>query len=245
VLSHPPNSPLSAALSELPGLLLATDSFDQLMQQIADLAARTVPGAATSAITLAAEGRVITVAAADPLARLLDEHQYDLDEGPCLQALHTGVSVSCPDLARDDRWNGYPARALAHGVSAVHATPLIVRGDAIGALNLYGRRPHAFDTDSTELAAQLAQLATIAITGALRTYGSVTLTDQLRTALNTRSVIDQAIGILIATQHCTPDQALAALRGTSQNRNIRLNDVARDLVERTIDGTPDQPANST
>jgi len=149
------------------------------------------------------------------------------------------------NLARDDRWNGYPARALADGVSAVHATPLIVRGDAIGALNLYARQPHAFDTDSTELATQLAQLATIAITGALRTYGSVTLTDQLRTALNTRSVIDQAIGILIATQHCTPDQALAALRGTSQNRNIRLNDVARDLVERTIDDTPDQPANST
>jgi len=60
-----------------------------------------------------------------------------------------------------------------------------------------------------------------------------------RTALNTRAVIDQALGILIATQHCTPDQALAALRGASQNRNIRLNDVARDLVERTIDNSPD------
>ena len=238
-VSHPTDSALSAALSELSGLLLATDCFDELAQQIAELAARTIAGAATSAITVAVDGRVLTVAAADPLARLLDEHQYELDEGPCMQALRTGLVVSCPDLSRDGRWNGYPARALAHGVSAVYALPLIVRGDSIGALNLYALQPYAFDMASTELAAQLAQLTTIAITGALRNYGSVTLTDQLRTALSTRSVIDQAIGIIIAAQHCTPDEAFAILRGISQTRNIRLNDVARDLVERTTQHAPD------
>ena len=235
-MTHSTNGALSAALSELSGLLLGTDSFDELMQQIAELAARTIPAAATCAITMAVDGRVYTVASADALGRLLDEHQYHLDDGPCLQALRTGLIVSSPDLSREDRWNGYPTRALAHGVSAVYSSPLIVRADSIGVLNLYATTSDAFDTASTDLAAQLTHLAAIAITGAIRNYGSLTLTDHLRTALASRSVIDQAIGIIIAAQHCTPEEAFAVLRGISQNRNTRLHTVARELVKRTTTG---------
>lgn len=118
---------------------MATTSFEELMQQIADLAARAVPAAFTCGITLAQDGHVITVASADALARLLDEQQYELDQGPCLQALDTANIVSAENLTREARWDSYPPRALAHGIRAIYSSPLLVNDQAIGALNTAAR----------------------------------------------------------------------------------------------------------
>src|SRR6476469_10324570 len=101
-----------SALSELAGLLMATSTFDDLMQAVADLAARAVPAASTCGITLSENGHVITVASADALARLLDEQQYELDDGPCLQAMRTGTAVFTDDVTVETRLNGYPGRAV-------------------------------------------------------------------------------------------------------------------------------------
>jgi GAF domain-containing protein len=236
-MSERSNGLNQAALSELAGLLMATESFEDLMQRIAELSARTVAGASTCGITLAQDGHVITVASADPLARLLDEQQYELDQGPCLEALSTGVVVSAPDLSRETRWNGYPARALAHDVRAVHSSPLLVNDRPIGALNLYATTTDPFDAAAQETAAQLTALAAATITAAMRHYNEATLTDHLRSALFSRSVIDQAIGIVMATQHCTSDEAFNILRTVSQHRNIPIRQVAADLVAKTSDNS--------
>ena len=225
---------LTAALEELAELLMATTTFHDLMQKIAELSVRTVGTALTCGITMANGGRVITVAAADPLGAQLDEQQYLIDEGPCLEALRTAKIVISADLAKEDRWDGYPQRAMAYGVSTVYSSPLIVRGQALGVLNLYGDTPDGFDGD--ECAAAIAQIVTltgVAITGTLRNYGDVTLTDQLQEALSSRSVIDQAMGILMGAQHCTADQAFQILRSASQTRNVRLAQIAQDLLNRT------------
>lgn len=208
------------------------------MQRIADLSARIVPAAATCGITLAQDGHVITVASADALARLLDEQQYELDQGPCLEALRTAKIVTSDDLARETRWNGYPPRALAHGVQSVYSSPLLVNGAPIGALNMYARSGHAFDADARAAIGQLTGLAAATITAVMRHYDEATLTDHLRSALSSRSVIDQAIGIIIGTQHCTASEAFDVLRTASQNRNIALREVAAALVARTSEGSP-------
>ena len=101
---------LTDAYAELAGLLLATATFDELTQQIADLAARTVPAAATCAITVAVDDRPLSAAASDSLGALLDEQQYDIHEGPCLEAVRTREPVRADDLARENRWDGYPRR---------------------------------------------------------------------------------------------------------------------------------------
>ena len=235
-VSEPSNGLNQAALSELAGLLIATNSFEELMQQVADLSARVVPAAATCGITLAQDGHVITVASADALARLLDEQQYQLDQGPCLEALNTAEVVACDDLTRETRWNGYPPRALAHGVQAVYSSPLLVGGQAIGALNMYAHTAHAFDADARAAIAQFTALAAATITAAMRHYDEASLTDHLRAALSSRSVIDQAIGIVIGLQHCSPDEAFDLLRTVSQHRNIALREVAAELVTRTSQG---------
>lgn len=235
-MAEPSNGLNQAALSELAGLLMATRSFDELMQQIADLSSRVVPAAATCGITLAQDGHVITVASADALARLLDEQQYELDQGPCLEALSTAAVVSSDDLTRETRWNGYPPRAVAHGIQSIYSSPLLVNSRPIGALNMYALTAHAFDAYAAATIAQFTALAAATITAAMRHYDEATLTDHLRTALSSRSVIDQAIGIVIGIDHCTPDEAFDVLRTVSQNRNVPLREVAAELVDRTSNG---------
>lgn len=235
-----PSSIMSDALAELAGLLLGAESFDDLAEQIAQLAARTVPAAATCAITLSVADRALTVATADPLGRLLDEQQYDIDEGPCLEAIRTRVIVTAGDLATDTRWDGYPARALAHGIASVYSSPLLVGEQCLGALNVYARTPYAFTAQDVETIAALSRLTTAGFAGALRGSQDLTLADHLMTALNSRQVIDHAIGIIIGQQHCTPEQAFAALRTESQTRNVRLRDVAGELVRGAV--RPQPPA---
>ena len=228
---------LAGALQELSELLLATTSFHDLMASIADLSVRTVGAAKTCGITMANGGRVVTVAASDPLGAQLDEQQYQIDEGPCLQALRTAQIVISPDLSKEDRWDGYPQRAMTYGVSSVYSSPLIIRGQTLGVLNLYGATPGAFDGDDCAATiAQIVPLTGVAITGTLRNYGDITLTDQLQEALTSRSVIDQAMGIIMGAQHVTADQAFQILRTASQTRNTRLAQIAQHLVDRTTAG---------
>jgi GAF domain-containing protein len=225
------SSLLSPALSELAGLLLSTASFTELVQEVAELTVRTVAPAATCGITLAQQDRVFTVAAANALANQLDEQQYELGDGPCLRALSSGEVVNAPDLRAESRWDSYPTIAMGHGILAVHSVPLIVDGKPVGVLNVYARTGHAFSAGDRQLMVLLAGQAAIAVTAALRHYDEVSLSDHLRIALSSRSVIDQAIGIVMAQQHGTAEQAFAALRTISQRRNIKLRVVATELVE--------------
>ncbi|MGH3896958.1 MAG: GAF and ANTAR domain-containing protein [Pseudonocardiaceae bacterium] len=224
---------VGAALSELAGLLLSTESFEELIQGVAELSVRVIEPVATCGITLAQDDRVFTVASADALAEQLDEQQYEYETGPCLQALASGEVVEAVDLATEDRWNGYPTIAMAHGILAVLSTPLIVDGKPMGVLNLYARAPHTFSAVDRQLAGLLAGQAAIAVTAALRHYDEVTLAEHLRVALSSRSVIDQAIGIVMAQLRCSPDEAFASLRTISQRQNIKLRVVAAELVDAT------------
>ena len=232
---------LGAALSELAGLLLSTASFEQLLQGVAELSVRVIEPAATCGITLAQDDRVITVASADALARQLDEQQYEYELGPCLQSLASGEVVEAADLATEKRWQGYPTVAMAQGILAILSTPLIVEGKPVGVLNLYARSAQAFNAVDRQLAGLLAGQAAIVITAALRHYDEITLSDHLRIALSSRSVIDQAIGIVMAQRHCDPDTAFATLRTISQRRNVKLRAVAAELATAIQSPSPDNP----
>lgn len=216
--------------SELSALLVSTDSFTDLLQGVAELAVRQVEAAATSGITLSQGDRLLTVASADDLAVQLDEQQYELDDGPCLSALHTGTPVHVPDLADESRWDGYPTILLANGMVSMLALPLLVGGRPVGVLNLYGRARGGFAGRDLQLAELVAGQAAMALTAAMRHYDESTLSDHLRAALSSRSTIDQAIGIVMAQQRCGADEAFGILRGVSQRRNVKLRVVAEQLV---------------
>lgn len=209
-------------------LILSTAGMTEFLDELVRLAAT---GHGSCAITVRLDDKSRTVASSDELAARADEIQYAQDVGPCLESMRTGTVVDAPDLATDDRWGNYRSYALAQGVRSVLSTPLGVDGQHFGALNLYSRRPGGFDDGARAEAGRWAQQASGAVGVALRLAERTRHGQQLAEALSSRSVIDQAIGILMAQQRCSSTVAFDILRTASQGRNVKLRIIAADIVE--------------
>lgn len=231
---------MAASISELQALLLGTDSIDGFLRELAALAARTLGEKVECGITLQPNGRPYTVASSGPLAAQLDEIQYGLDHGPCLASIRAGDETRIDDLAADRRWRRYALRALAHGARSSLSLPLTAQGTLVGALNLYSPSPAFFTPARAQQARRFAGEASVAAGIAARLAAQAVLTEQLRASLASRSVIDQALGVIMAEQRCTADEAFAILRTASHNRNVKLRQVAQDIVT-GITGKPPQP----
>lgn len=221
---------LVQAFGELSSIMLATADLETTMTRVAGLAATSVGVPVSCGITLRRDGRALTVATSDQRAAHLDELQYAGGQGPCLQAMDTGEAVSVPDMTVETRWSDYPGHLLASGVRSSLSLPLTADGQRVGALNLYSSDLEAFDPTHERAATVFAASASGAIGIALRLAQQVALTEQLRTALSSRAVIDQAIGILIRDRRCGPDEAFDVLRAASQRRNVKLRLVAEEMV---------------
>jgi GAF domain-containing protein len=223
---------MAASIVEMQALLLGTETIEEFLTELADLAVLTVGEGLSCGITLQPNGRPLTVASTDALAAQVDEVQYGLDQGPCLHALRTGTQVSIEDLASDQRWAAYAATAFQHGIRSSLSIPLSGGGSStIGAFNLYSQAVGSFGPEATSRAERFAQNASGALSIAIRLAGHVALTEQLRASLASRAVIDQAIGVLMAQRRITAAEAFAILRTTSQNRNIKLRAFAAQIVE--------------
>jgi GAF domain-containing protein len=169
--------------------------------------------------------------------------QYTQHEGPCLQALHDGAVIYVKDMRNESRWPHYLQHATAVGVRSSLSLPLQVGDEVIGALNLYSRQPDGFDDRLRQNLAVFADQAAAALTMVLRQARQDQISAQLEQALASRTTIDQAIGILMAQQRCTADQAFELLRSHSQNTNRKIRDIAADIIQRVtgappIDGAP-------
>jgi GAF domain-containing protein len=233
--ADPVGVPLVAALAELAGLMLASSDLHNLLEQISVLAARSASAVAGvdayCGITISSEHGAYTVAASDARAAAVDEVQYANGDGPCLQSLRTGDVVSVPDLTVESRWGDYPAHALTEGVRSSLSTPMTADGATLGALNLYSTTVRAFGEQQQRDAAVFTATAAGAVAMVLRLGAQRRLSRELRDGLSTRAVIDQAIGIVIGNRRCTPEEAFTYLRTASQHRNVKLRDIATELVE--------------
>ena len=210
-------------------LLLRTDTLEDFLGELAVRAARETDH--RCGITVRGEhGRPYTVATSDVATRELDELQYAGGEGPCLEALATGVPVFVTDMSTESRWLPYPEQATQIGARSSMSYPLISGEVAIGAMNLYAFEPMAPGLPMQARAAHIAEHAAGAVAIALRIAEHSNAIDNLRTALTSRSTIDQAIGILMAEQRCDARSAFALLRRASQGRNIKLREVAAGIV---------------
>jgi GAF domain-containing protein len=227
------------ALVTLPSLLVGASNVEAFLTEVARLAAGVVP-AASCGITMRRDGRPLTVASSDERAERVDEVQYGAGEGPCLDALRTGVPVEVADLTAERRWATYRPHALEHGVRCSLSLPLTAGTAPVGAMNLYGFVPQAFDAAARRHAETFAVQASTALTLLLRALGLAQDSADLEQALASRSVIDQALGILMAQQRCNADQAFVLLRAHSQHNNRKLRDVATDLITR-VTGEPPVP----
>ena len=233
--SLPPDA--GSAVAELQQLLLTTEDIVAFLDQLTALTVKVLPEDVSCGITLRRERGAFTVASSDDRARQVDEVQYGHDEGPCLRSLATGEVVMVDDLASDDRWDGYRAPALGHGVRSSLSLPLRSGDQVIGALNVYGTTPRAFGPAEQLVARRFADEASRALALAVRLAESTEMSAHLQAALASRAVIDQAVGIIMGQNRCTADEAFDMLRKVSQNRNVKLRDVAADIVT-SVGGQP-------
>lgn len=176
------------------------------------------------------------LASSSEKARLLELFQLQSDEGPCLVAFRTGTHVAAPRLEAElERWPQFVPAAATAGYAAVHAFPMRLRNEVIGALNLFSSEPHELPEEHLRVAQALADVATIGILQERAIHHGEMVVEQLQGALHSRIVIEQAKGLLAEAGHLDMDAAFDALRQAARRTNTLLARLARDLVEGRID----------
>lgn len=175
------------------------------------------------------------LAASSQSTRDLEVFQIQSDEGPCRDCYRSGTPVSVPDLAEaTDRWPRFVPRARSAGFASVHAVPMRLRDDVLGALGLFGSSPGSLQTRDLEVAQALADVATVALLQENATADRAAVTAQLQTALNTRIVLEQAKGVLAYAGGLDVVAAFDALRRYARDHNLRLSAAASAVVARHV-----------
>lgn len=198
-------------------------TVDQTATQIVRFAMETVATQFAGVTLIRRRGAFETVGPSDPLVVRADQLQYDLEEGPCVHAATTSRPVMSADLSSDERWPAWGPRAVELGFRSILSAELHAGGRRIGAINLYGSTVRQFTDQDADTAQLFASHAAAAL-------ASVSLREELQNALDTRTVIGQAQGVLMERFGVDADRAFSILRRYSQDGNLKLNDVATNLV---------------
>lgn len=230
---------LTDNLSEVARALFAAGSVADTLQAVVDQAVAAIEGCDFAGIFTVNGEEVTTAVHSDPLVIAIDGLQQMTGEGPCLDAIGQRTTVYAEDLADDSRWPTFGPEASAAGARCALAYHLYAEG-TLGALNLYARYPRAFGATDRAKGLIFATLSGLALGGARSHEDEHRRADNLNQALATRELIGQAQGILMERERITSDQAFDILRRASQHLNVRLREVAQDLVD-----TGDRPATRT
>ncbi|MFI1988473.1 GAF and ANTAR domain-containing protein [Actinoplanes sp. NPDC020271] len=234
-MAHDP-ADSAAAFAELGRIKLGETDLNGVLDRVADLAQRTLPGAAQVSITLIRDGAAHTPAHTGEMALRLDAWQYEQDHGPSLEAAAQKTTVYVADAAGDDRWGDWPTRAAMCGAGSMLSVGLPIVENVSGALNIYSKSARAFDEEAIAMAQTFVRYAAVALANAHLYDTTAALAGHMQAAMESRAVIEQAKGIIMGERRCTADEAFAILTKVSQDTNRKLRDVAATLVERTQRG---------
>jgi ANTAR domain/GAF domain len=232
-------SPLSAlpltTVEQIQNLILDSADFEAFLNELARFSAHQMAGSGEDAlcgITLLRDRKAATIGWSSDSAREVDQIQYSLSQGPCLTAAKEEREVYVPDLFEEDRWGPDYAEAVAsHGLRSVLSVPFHLQGDAQAALNLYSDVPRKFDGDLAARARGYTREISQALRLAVRFSLHADSATNLRATLESRTVIDLAIGIVMAQNRCDQQTAVRILTDASSNGNIKLRDIAASLVQ--------------
>ena len=227
---HDDTAGTPAAVRALAGIILGDSNPAAVLQRACDATKAVIRGAQDVSVTLIEKDAPRTAASSGDLATTADEAQYAAGQGPCLDAAREGAPVLVTDMANDERWPGYVDAALAAGVRGSVSVPLEVDTNVVGALNIYASTPRAFDQDIVDVAFDLAHYAGIVVSATDEFNRAVTLAEQMQRAMQSRAVIEQAKGILMAQRRCSPDEAFEVLVRLSQETHRKLREIAETLV---------------
>lgn len=219
-------------LRDLSRVVLAGRSLEEVLTEIVMIASRGIPGAESVSMTLVKGEKAFTAAHSGEMALAADELQYEEGGGPCMDAGRGNVVLRVDDMQTEQRWPTYVARVTATGVRSSLSVPLPYQGSAIGALNIYSTRPAAFaGPESLEAGVEVAEMLAVAVANAESHWQLGEQARNMRLAMQSRAVIEQAKGVLMAQRKVDADVAFEILRDASQRYNRKLRDIATGIVD--------------
>ncbi len=228
---------MNELLRELSRVVLADRPLEDVLTEVVTIASRGIPGAESTSITLIRGEQPFTAAHHGDMALAADEMQYQHGYGPCMDAGRGGVTLRVDDMTTETRWPDYAAKVAAYGVRSSLSVPLPFQGSSIGALNVYSSKVGAFASEGAFAAGvEVAEAVAVAIANADAHARVVDQAHNMRLAMESRAVIEQAKGVLMAQRHVSAEQAFDLLRDASQRYNRKLRDIAAGIVASTQQG---------
>lgn len=224
---------LDTLASHLQELVLDSGDIEEFLQELALFTGSMLFGRGQGlhcGITVSRHKRRTTVAANDAKALVMDEIQYAFGDGPCLTAMRSRTTVHVPDVTREDRWPEYIAAVATQGIGSILAIPLPLEGDAAAVLNLYSPLRHGFTGEDISGAQAFGEQAAKTLRLELRIAQSTDAKNDLVNAMKSRTMIDMAVGAIMAQNRCSQEAALDILRRASNSRNVKLRDVAASVI---------------
>ena len=195
---------LATSLSGLSELLTGHQPLGETLTHIAEFAVQAIPGADGAGLTMLEDERAQTVVASAEFVHAVDDVQYGLGEGPCLLAVESRRTQTSGSLGGESRWPRFGPRVGRMGVHSVLSLPLLLPDRVVGALNVYAHAKDAFGLDAVRIGEMFARPAAVSVHNAHLLARSRRITGQLEEALTSRTVIDQAIGIVMSRTGASP-----------------------------------------
>ena len=236
-------SPVTAGLTALARFYVGDGTVHETLTRIAALTVDGVPAADLAGITMLVDGRQRTAVFTDPEAPEIDQAQYDTGEGPCVAAFEKGHPTQIESTREPGDWRAFREVAAAHGIGSTLSLPLLVDTTSMGALNLYARAERAFTDSDREIGELFAAQAAIVLANSQAYWDAHELSVRLGEAMQNRSVIEQAKGILMGAQHFDEASAFEMLVTASQRENVKLRDIAQRIVD-NVQRRDEQPADN-
>ncbi|MGN6440373.1 MAG: ANTAR domain-containing protein [Arthrobacter sp.] len=223
------------SVQELQSILVGSENGVEFLSGLSSLAAAAVSEAAGDAIecavTLKVKRRPATAAGSSARAIELDHIEQELGDGPCIRALREMAPVIIDDVDRDPRWQALNRRLAEHNVRSTLGVPLEITGDASAALNFFATKPGVFTADVYDKAVGFAAAAHNTLNLSVRINNAQSRADDLEAAMQSRTAINLACGVIMAQNRCSQEEAMEILTKVSSNRNRKLRDVAGELIE--------------
>ncbi len=230
---------LYAGLRGVAGIVAGAQKVIDLLRDVAEFAVQAIPGVDGAGVALVdtrdGAPRIQTWAATAVFVNNIDTVQYDdLREGPCLTCMQSRRPVVSGSLGSDSRWPHFGGRVARMGVHSALSLPLVVGDEVIGAINSYANSRDAFGEHAVRLGSQFAGPAAVSVYNAQLLASAQERTRALQRALDSRAVIDQAIGIIRSRSGLSAAEAFERLIQMSQSENVKLYAVAERLVEEAV-----------
>jgi GAF domain-containing protein len=217
---------LAVLLADVARDMSSEGSVEDTLSTLVERAVEAVSGCESAGVTVSRRGWYETPAATDQVVHEVDRHQYETNEGPCLDALEEHEIFRTGDLAGDPRWPTFGQRATELGIRSMLSFRLFVADETLGSLNLYSRRADAFDDRSIAVGALFAAHAALALDQAQSRESE----RNLERALDASRRIGMAIGIIMALHHVDEHSAFDVLKLASSRSNRKLREVADDVI---------------